>query len=178
MVRTRVGYAGGSKANPTYHDLGDHSETIQVDYDPQQISYTQLLDAFWQGSVPIVPSYMRQYASLILYHNEAQRKLAEESKTREEARTGKKMYTDILPLGTFTLAEDYHQKHSLRGVPGVMEEYEAIYPRLEDLLRSTAVARANGYVVGYGSLAQLEQELSQLGLSEQAQRAVRSSFGR
>ena len=48
MVRTRVGYAGGRKARPTYRDLGDHTETIEIDYDPEEISFEDLLTVFWQ----------------------------------------------------------------------------------------------------------------------------------
>ena len=58
MIRTRVGYTGGTTANPTYHNLADHSETIQIDYDPGQISYKELLDIFfdaiiWSGFISI-----------------------------------------------------------------------------------------------------------------------------
>ena len=49
VIRTRVGYAGGISNNPTYHNLGSHSETIQIDYDPTQISYNELLDVFWDS---------------------------------------------------------------------------------------------------------------------------------
>jgi len=52
VVRTRVGYAGGATENPTYHHLGDHTETIQIEYDPARISYQELLDAFWAGHKP------------------------------------------------------------------------------------------------------------------------------
>ena len=79
MVRTRVGYAGGTKKNPTYHDLGDHSETVQMDYDPTVISYTKLLDVFWDSHDPSLPSDSKQYMSIIFYHNDKQKELAIES---------------------------------------------------------------------------------------------------
>ena len=52
MVRTRVGYAGGTTENPTYRNIGDQNETIQIEYDPTQISYEELLDMFWRSHVP------------------------------------------------------------------------------------------------------------------------------
>ena len=85
MVRTRVGYAGGTKDNPTYHNLGSHSETIQIDYDPVQISYEELLRVFWDSHLPIFPPFSQQYKSAIFYHDENQQRLAEESKVRVEA---------------------------------------------------------------------------------------------
>ncbi len=64
-VRTRVGYAGGTLANPTYYNLGDHTETIEMDYDPDVITYTELLAIFWNSHDPTSPSYSRHYKSII-----------------------------------------------------------------------------------------------------------------
>jgi peptide-methionine (S)-S-oxide reductase len=166
VIRTRVGYAGGSKENPTYYSLGDHSETIQIDYDPTQISYRQLLEVFWNSHNPIYESWSRQYMSIIFYHSEEQKRLAIETKESEEARLGRHIFTEIVPFSEFYLAEDYHQKYYLRQEPVLMAEFRAIYPATEDFIASTAVARVNGYVGGYGELATLEKELGLLGLSE------------
>lgn len=166
MIRTRVGYAGGSKENPTYYSLGDHSETIQIDYDPTQISYGQLLEVFWNSHNPTYEPWSRQYMSIIFYHSEDQRRLAIETKESEEARLGRHVFTEIVPFSEFYLAEDYHQKYHLRQESALMAEFRAIYPATEDFVASTAVARVNGYVGGYGELATLEEELSLLGLSE------------
>lgn len=166
-MRTRVGYAGGEKANPTYHDLGDHSETIQIDYDPEQITYAELLEVFWQSHNASVPSFGRQYASLILYHNGEQKRLAEQSRAREEARLGRKVYTDIIPVSAFYLAEDYHQKHILQS-SSEFSEFRALFARPEDFVNSTAAARVNGYLGNNGNLAQLQEELDSLGLSPEA----------
>lgn len=70
---TRVGYAGGSKKNPTYEDLGDHTEAVQVDFNPEQISYKELLEEFWSSHSQIAKK-KTQYRSVIFYHNEDQRK--------------------------------------------------------------------------------------------------------
>lgn len=166
MIRTRVGYAGGSTENPTYYSLGDHSEAIQIDYDPTQISYKQLLDVFWASHNPIYEPWSRQYMSLVFYHSEEQKRLAIETKESEEARLGKHIFTEIVSFSEFYLAEDYHQKYYLRQEPALMAEFSAIYPATEDFIASTAVARVNGYVGGYGELATLEERLGLLGLSE------------
>jgi len=171
-VRTRVGYAGGSKDNPTYRNLGDHSETIQVEYDPTQISYQELLDIFWSSHSPTARPWSRQYASIIFYHNEDQKRLAEASMDREAENRGKSIYTEIMPFVHFYLAETYHQKYRLQQVPALLSEYRAIYPQDEDFINSTATARVNGYVGGYGTLAALQAEIEDLGLSQRAQQEL------
>ena len=179
MVRTRVGYAGGTKENPTYMSLGDHSETIQIDYDPTRISYAELLEIFWQSHNCTSRAYSRQYMSIIFYHDEEQRKLAEESREREEARRGVPIVTEIKPASGFTLAEDYHQRYRLQGTPYLIEEFQSMYPD-GGWVDSTAAARINGYLAGYGSQSELSTGLDSLGLSpeagEQLLRTVRGSL--
>lgn len=168
VVRTRVGYAGGSTPNPTYQSLGDHTETVQVDYDPSQISYQRLLEVFWASHNPAAPSWSRQYLNVIFYENDEQRRLAEASREQLKALLGKRIYTAVLPATPFTLAEDYHQKYYLRQYPELLREWRRYYPDLKALVNSRAAARLNGYVAGYGSLAQLTEELPLLGLSASA----------
>ncbi len=165
MVRTRVGYAGGTKKNPTYHDLGDHSETIELDYDPATITYQELLDVFWKGYTPTYRSWSRQYAAIIFYHNEEQKRLAEGSRERVASRLRGAVFTEIIPYTGFTLAEDYHQKHSLRQYPEFMQDLQQAYPSYREFVDSTAAARLNGYLGGEGSFEALSQELDSLGLS-------------
>jgi len=103
VIRTRVGYAGGTTDNPTYYNIGNYSETIQIDYDPSLISYEELLNTFWKTHDPtydpgILGAFSRQYMSVIFYHDEEQKRVATESKQREEAKLGKKIYTDIMPF--------------------------------------------------------------------------------
>ena len=165
MVRTRVGYAGGTTKNPTYHNLGDHTETIQIDYDPTRISYEELLDVFWDSHNPAQPSWSRQYMSIVFYHNDEQKKLAMETRDREAARINGEILTEIVPASEFYLAEAYHQKYRLRQVPDLMEEFRVMYPDDEDLVDSTAAARVNGYLGSYGTFEALQAEISGLGLS-------------
>jgi methionine-S-sulfoxide reductase len=162
-----VGYAGGEKVNPSYYDLGDHSETIEIDYDPAVISYERLLDVFWDSHNPEAPSYSTQYKSVIFYHDEEQRRLALESKERQEAVRGTAVYTEIVPFSGFYLAEGYHQKYCLSLESGIMREMERIYPDMADFINSTAAARLNGYVCGYGTDESLNDNIDKLGLSDE-----------
>ena len=171
-MRTRVGYAGGTSDNPSYHRLGGHSETIEIDYDPTQISYEELLDVYWQSHRPTSPSLSRQYASIIFTHNEEQRQLALASKDQAEARLGARLYTEIVPYSGFYLAEGYHQKYYLRGVGELEAEYETIYPDIHDFVNSTAVARVNGFIGGHSSSTEVQALLDQLGLSEKGQQKL------
>ncbi len=162
MIRTRVGYTGGKKENPTYRSLGDQAESIEIDYDPTVISYADLLKLFWQGHDPVSRPFSRQYMSAIFYHTEEQKRLALESMRREEAKRQRKVYTEIRPVDRFYRAEDYHQKYYVRQRPDLMKEFRAIYPADEDFVGSTAAARVNGYLAGQGSLAALQTELNHL----------------
>ena len=160
VVRTRVGYAGGTLENPTYYNLGDHTETIQIDYDPAQVSYGDLLEVYWDSHNPTTQPWARQYMSVIFYHNSEQFTLATQSKQRQEASLGRRVYTEIIPFSQFYMAEDYHQKHHLQQVPELMEELTAIYPSFAGFRDSTAVARINGYAGGHVTLEELQEQLN------------------
>jgi peptide-methionine (S)-S-oxide reductase len=165
VIRTRVGYAGGITNDPTYYRIGDHSETVQVDYDPTVISYGRLLEAFWNGHDPSYPPFDLQYRSAIFYVNEEQKNAALESLQREKERLGREIYTAVEEFDQFYVAEDYHQKYYLRGVSELLAEYTAVYPDTPGFLNSTAAARVNGYIAGYGDAETLKRDLDSLGLS-------------
>jgi methionine-S-sulfoxide reductase len=173
VIRTRVGYAGGTQDNPTYHSLGDHTETLQIDYDPSKLSYAQLLDVFWESHHPEHRAWSQQYKAAVFYHDEEQKRLAMESKRiREQGTRGGPIYTEILPLGRFYRAEDYHQKYRLRRDSELMRALRRFYPDSRDFVDSTAAARINGYLAGNGSLEQLKGELDLFGLSPEAGRRL------
>jgi methionine-S-sulfoxide reductase len=172
VVRTRVGYTGGSKHNPTYYSLGDHTESVQVDYDPGQTSYEQLLAVFWATHNPCARAGSRQYLSAVFYHNDAQKKLALETRDREAASRGTPIATEVLPATAFYVAEDYHQKYLLRARASLLREFQAMYPDPRDFMNSTAAARVNGYLGGHGSKEMIRKEIAQLGLSPQSRQAL------
>lgn len=168
MVRTSVGYAGGTTSNPTYTSLGDHTETVRIEYDPGVVSYAELLEVFFASHAADQVPWSTQYRSVILYGSEEQRRLADQAARREAERLGRTVHTAIEPAGPFATAEDYHQKHGLQRFDWVMREFEAMYPSFPDLVGSTAAARVNGYVSGHGTVHELEEEIGEFGLSAAA----------
>jgi len=173
-----VGYAGGEKINPTYHSLGDHTETLQIDYDPAKVSYRDLLDVFWKRHNPARSAGSRQYMAAVFYGGEKQRIQAEASKEETEARMKAAVKTRILPLNAFYLAEDYHQKYMLRRSKTLITAFQDIYPTTQGLVDSTAAARVNGYLGGHGGCARLKEEIHELGLTEDASRYLLRSVCR
>lgn len=153
--------------NPTYHNLGDHSETVQIDFDPMKISYDALLDAYFTGH-SCGGSWSRQYRSVIFFADDAQRRAAEGARKRYEARLGHALQVAIEPLRHFYMAEDYHQKFYLRQTD-LLAEFVRIYPRESDFVNSTAVARANACAGHAIAKSVLDADLPRLGLSTPAQ---------
>lgn len=168
--------------SPTYHRLGDHTESFQVDFDPQRITYRELLDTFWLSHDATHPTHSTQYASVILANDDAQLRAALESRDRFETRSGRSVATRIEPLKRFWLAEDYHQKYRLRSDRALAAEFRAMYPADADLRESPAAARVNGYLDGGGSRGQLDREIGLFGISaggrEHLLAAVTSRGGR
>ncbi len=117
------GYTGGTLTNPSYEDVctgtTGHAETVQVTYDPAQVSYDGLLKVFWENHDPTTknrqgPDIGTQYRSVIFYHSPEQKKSAEESKVALQQSPrfgGKEIVTEISPAETFYPAEEYHQQY-------------------------------------------------------------------
>ncbi len=122
VTDTAVGYEGGDTENPTYKTVCSgrtgHAETVEVDFDPDRVSYDDLLDVFWNCHNPTTrnrqgPDIGTQYRSAIFYHDDAQRTAAEASRDRLAA-SGKysgSIVTEIVPAARFWRAEDYHQQY-------------------------------------------------------------------
>lgn len=173
MVRTRVGYAGGTSFAPTYHRLGGHAETIEVDYDPRVITYQDLLAVFFASHMPTHPPFSTQYRSAIFYRSEAERDAAEQAIARTEATVGR-VHVAVEPYSAFHSAEAYHQKYTLRRYRDLTGEFRRMLPSERDFVDSTAVARVNGWLSGCGTAEQIELELPRTGLSQKAQETVRA----
>ena len=147
-------------------------------YDPAKISYSELLDVFWNSHNPYSKAYSTQYKSIIFYHNEEQFQQASESRDSLEASTGRKIVTEIRPASVFFQAEDYHQKYYMAMLGKLVKEMKAIYPDVNDYVSSTAVARINGYAGGCGTEETLEKELGSLGLSPEGMEELREIAGK
>jgi peptide-methionine (S)-S-oxide reductase len=120
--RVVSGYTGGEVENPTYHQVcrGDtgHAEVVRITFDPDVISYAELLDVFWLTHDPTTlncqgPDVGPQYRSAIFYHSDEQRETAERSKQQadESDLWRDTIVTEIVPAATFYEAEDYHQNY-------------------------------------------------------------------
>lgn len=122
VTETAVGYEGGHQESPTYKqvctDRTGHAEVVQVEYDPEQVSYEQLLEVFWTSHDPTQlnrqgPDFGTQYRTVIFYHTPEQKEAAESSLRALEAAGvfGRPIVTQIVPAETFWKAEDYHQQY-------------------------------------------------------------------
>jgi peptide-methionine (S)-S-oxide reductase len=121
VIKAESGYIGGKVANPTYEQVSaggtGHAEAVRIWYDPQKVTYEQLLDYFWHHVDPTVKDRQfcdvgPQYRTAIFYENDAQRVAAEASKAALE-KSGRlpRIYTEIVPAGPFYVAEEYHQDY-------------------------------------------------------------------
>jgi peptide-methionine (S)-S-oxide reductase len=171
ILRTRVGYAGGTSLDPTYRTIGDHSECIQVDFDPAAVTYPELLTEFFAIHDPSRPAHRRQYASAVFYSNDAQRQAAEEIMETLTPRFGRPLQTRVEPLDAFYNAEDYHQKYALRANPVLNAEIQERYRTQVDLRDSTLAARLNGYA--YGGADRVLREIESYSLSAAAEAHLR-----
>ncbi|MCC4723398.1 peptide-methionine (S)-S-oxide reductase MsrA [Salinicoccus sp. RF5] len=161
VLRTRTGYAGGTTENPTYKEMGDHTETIEVDFDPSIISYEETLRHFWRSHYPNRDAYRgRQYISLLRFHDEKQEAAVERIKGEMEAELGFSIETEIAPFEGFTLAEERHQKYYLKRYPGALNQLECMAPEPSILTDSIFAARLNGFVKGFGNREALLEEIS------------------
>ena len=115
-----VGYMGGSSERPTYEEVctgtTGHAEVCQVSFDPDEVSYEQLLDVFWGLHDPTQlnrqgPDVGTQYRTAIFFHTPEQEAEATASRERVQAELGKPVVTEIVPAGSFWSAESYHQRY-------------------------------------------------------------------
>jgi methionine-S-sulfoxide reductase len=116
VVEVKPGYSGGSVPNPTYEDVctgqTGHAEVVQIVYEPTEISYREILEIFFSIHDPTTPNRQgndvgTQYRSIILYHSEDQRRLAEEVIREVEGKLGRRVVTEVVPFTVFYEAEDY-----------------------------------------------------------------------
>ncbi|MDA1335033.1 MAG: peptide-methionine (S)-S-oxide reductase MsrA [bacterium] len=122
VTDARVGYAGGDTEKATYEEVCSgktgHAEAVEVTYNPEVVSYDDLLKVFWENHDPTTPNrqgpdHGTQYRSVIFFHDEEQKKRAEESK-KSMAESGKfssPIITEIVPAEIFYEAEEYHQQY-------------------------------------------------------------------
>lgn len=173
VLRTRVGYAGGTTVNPVYRKMGDHTETVQIDFDPTTLNYEDVLRHFWDNHYPNRDEYKgRQYISLLRFHSTAQEAAITRIKEEMETKLGEEIETDIAPYDHFTLAEERHQKYYLKRYPRILEQLAPHYSNEEELRNSIFAARLNGFAKGFGSREKLMAEIAYWNISEQNRRVL------
>jgi len=120
VIATRVGYTGGHTENPSYYDVCSdttgHAEAVEVEFDPEQAAYDQLLDLFWRSHDPTHgnrqgPDVGSQYRSAVYFHSPEQEAAAKASKEAAQARFSKPIVTEITEVPAFWPAEDHHQRY-------------------------------------------------------------------
>jgi len=122
VLDAAVGYSGGRTENPSYQDVctdtTGHAEVVQVTFDPEKLSYDQLLDVFWTVHDPTQvnrqgPDYGKQYRTAIFFHSPEQEAAAKKSKQALEAsgKLRRPIATEITPAAPFWRAEEYHQRY-------------------------------------------------------------------
>jgi peptide-methionine (S)-S-oxide reductase len=123
VKNTAVGYMGGTLDEPTYEqvctDRTGHAEVVQVDYDPDEVSYDQLLDTFWRVHDPTQlnrqgPDVGSQYRSVVFFHTPEQQEQALASKARLQAGLDRPVVTEVVPASDFWRAEEYHQQYLVK----------------------------------------------------------------
>ncbi|MBU3664831.1 MAG: peptide-methionine (S)-S-oxide reductase MsrA [Chthoniobacterales bacterium] len=141
ILSVTSGYAGGNTANPTYDEVCSgktgHAEVVQVEYDPEKISYEKIIDLFWDAHDPTTLNRQgadvgTQYRSIILTTDEDQARMAVESKARAQGKFKSPIVTEIVPLETFYPAEGYHQDF-YRNNPMHPYNRAVITPKLQKL---------------------------------------------
>ena len=148
VVRTRVGYAGGTKVDPTYEVLGDHTEVVQMEYDPERLSFGDLLERAFAEHDPYHQPQKRQYQNIIFTETAAQhdqlQTVLDESDLNHD-----RLETRLESLDRFHLAEAYHQKFNLRGKRWITDVFtEAGYDDAA-VRESPAAAKLNAHVAGH-----------------------------
>lgn len=168
VIQTTVGYAGGTTAAPTYRTIGDHSETIEMTFDPEIISYADLVHLFWRNHEAAKDRFYkeRQYISVLFYRNEEQYEIAKHIQAEIETEQGKELQTEFQAYNHFYTAEDRHQKYFLRRFKKACAQVQTLFPDEAAFIHSTIAARLNGFVRERGKLPDVKEEITHWVLSE------------
>ena len=145
VLSVTSGYAGGHTENPTYEQIGTgktgHAEVVQIEYDPEKISFQKIIDLFWDAHDPTTLDRQGadvgpQYRSIVLTQNDEQARIARESMDRAQQNFKSPIVTEIVPLTKFYPAEDYHQDF-YRENPMHPYNMAVIRPKLQKLEAKT-----------------------------------------
>lgn len=161
VERTSVGYAGGRHTGPTYYDIGDHIETVLVEYDPTVVSYRELLEEFWSGHNPGRNPWMNQYRSMIFPVTAEQEAIARRALALERDRRTGAVLTEVRPIDRFYRDRSYHDKYYLRRHDRLWAAVVDVFATTDAALASTVAARLNALSAGRGSREAVAAALSE-----------------
>lgn len=156
---TASGYMGGELEDPSYHNLGHHTETVRISYDPEIISFSELLKHFWKIHNPLSPTYSTQYKSLIFYTDQTQKDKARDFITKKKNHTDNEVFTEIKKGEIFYPAEDYHQHYQLRKNQNLNQYIKELTNLGEDKNYSRILTKMNAYSSGNLNQNLILQEL-------------------
>ena len=128
---------------------------------------------FWESHNPLAASYSQQYKSIVFFHDEEQEALVVATRDALAQELGAEVKTDVRAYENFTSAEAYHQKYYLQNRREVYDAVKALYPSFDRFVDSTTAARLNGYVAGYGTAEQFEEDMALLSLPEPVEKRLR-----
>uniref|UniRef100_A0A914LIP1 peptide-methionine (S)-S-oxide reductase n=1 Tax=Meloidogyne incognita TaxID=6306 RepID=A0A914LIP1_MELIC len=146
VLKTRVGYSGGTSPSPTYKNIGDHTEIVEIQFNPELTKFKEIINLFYSKHNFTLPQ-KTQYKSVILYVDEEQKKIAleEMEKAKEKYNKNTIFYTFLQKFEKFYQAEDYHQKYWLRCENDIFKELNLSNSQL---INSTLATKINGYLGG------------------------------
>ena len=177
VVRTCVGYAGGTTAAPTYDAIGDHIEAVWVEYDPTQVDYTDLLLLFWASHDPTRAPFKRQYQPALFPQTPSQAEQARASKTAREHEEAA-LTTEVIEDASFHRAEPYHQNYKLRHHAVLCDAVRQMYPTEEAFIDAPSATLVNGYVGGHRAPRHLDDDLPELSLPTEVAQTLRTIVAR
>ena len=166
VLITEVGYCGGTHpSTPTYRSIGDYTETVQIHFNPQQISFAQLLSYFNQWHIPNTRTTRSQYAAAIFYHND------------EQYRQIKEMHIENVRIDAwkeFYQAEESHQKYNLKRTTMLTK----MFGKKEDWINKDTemVTKLNGFLAGYGTIEQFQHWNKRSEFSRDQQNYIKSKL--
>jgi len=174
VITSKVGYTGGSSKKPTYRNMGDHTETVEVTFDPSIIPYHELLKFFWKNHNPFTKG-RPQYMSAIFCHGQHQLDEALASKQDLQKHHVQPISTKIMLAEEFYDAEDYHQKYLLRQHPKLLKSL-----KLSDssVIKSYAAAKINAFINNDSTRDHLEEVCKELGLKDDQITYIRRKMDR
>ena len=173
VLRTRVGYTGGQLTTPSYDNLGNHIEVFEVDYDPEKISYEDLVNYYFSAYDATERPFSRRVHSVIYYRNENEKTIAQGVKGSLEKTLGRGVFTEVDAMEDFYLAEAEEQLLYLKVETSIYHELTQIFPDYEQQLLSILASKLNGHIAGYGTEDSLEELLKASSLSEASQLRMR-----